>query len=100
MERNRTVYDLAYVPTAQLVLLVAEGTLAYANVDFNGGDGLKHLSLENLLSPFPLSRIASATTGNDTFYVYHQLNGSILIEDMYHMEAQIWTSSNLSVQTA
>ena len=50
------------------------------------------------LSSFPFGRMATTTpVGSRAFYLYHQLNGSILAEEVWDSGHLVWTSSNVSV---
>ena len=52
-------------------------------------------------SPFPFARPAAATVvDSTTFYLYHQINGSVLVEDIWDMATVSWSSSNISIRTS
>jgi len=52
------------------------------------------------ISPFPYARLAVITPSNGkVFYLYHQINASILAEDIYDPYIRSWTSNNISIPT-
>ncbi|MCJ1383887.1 hypothetical protein MMC17_007001 [Xylographa soralifera] len=52
-------------------------------------------------SPFPYTRLASTSPWNsEAFYMYHQINASMLAEDVWDVGQAAWTSSNISIATS
>ena len=52
-------------------------------------------------SPFPYKRLGSLSPANSTqILLYHQLNNSAFIEDMYDTTDGVWTSSNFTISTS
>ena len=99
---NNTITDLLYLTTPNLGLMMIQNTLAcwidpgqrLFNLDYN------QVYFDNLLSPFPYTRIAATSTSNDLFYLYHQFNESTLVKDIYHVLPRSWSSSNLTVRAS
>ena len=49
-------------------------------------------------SPFPSTRLATTTPQNSTaFYLYHQINGTTLVEDVWDITPGVWTSSTFFI---
>ena len=52
-------------------------------------------------SPFPYSRLAGATGGNSSnVYLYHQINGTFLAEDMYNLDGGFFTTTYFNISTS
>ena len=49
-------------------------------------------------SPFPYSRLAGTTVGNSSnIYLYHQINGTAIAEDMYNTDGGFFTTTYMSI---
>ena len=52
-------------------------------------------------SPFPYSRLAGTTGGNSSnVYLYHQINGTFLAEDMYNLDGGFFTTTYFNISTS
>ena len=52
-------------------------------------------------SPFPYSRLAGTTTGSSSnVYLYHQINGTFLAEDMYNLDGGFFTTTYFNISTS
>ena len=52
-------------------------------------------------SPFPYSRLAGTTVGNSTdVYLYHQINGSSIAEDVYNTEGGFFTTTYMNISVS
>ena len=52
-------------------------------------------------SAFPYTRLAATTTdGSTAFYLYHQINESIIAEDVWDRALGSWSSSTINIATA
>ena len=52
-------------------------------------------------SPFPYSRLAGTTVGSrSNVYLYHQINGTFLAEDMYNIDGGFFTTTYFNITTS
>ena len=52
-------------------------------------------------SPFPYSRLAGTTIGSSSnIYLYHQINGTFLAEDMYNVDGGFFTTTYFNISTS
>ena len=52
-------------------------------------------------SPFPYSRLAGTTGGGSSnVYLYHQINGTFLAEDMYNLDGGFFTTTYFNISTS
>ena len=52
-------------------------------------------------SSFPYSRLAGTTVvGSSNIYLYHQINGTYLAEDMYNLDGGFFTTTYFNISTS
>jgi hypothetical protein len=68
------------------------------------GTTLNAYTTENIVlsasppSPFPFARLAIVGRSTSVF-LYHELNSTTFVEDVYNTDGGFWTSSNFSIET-
>ena len=103
IEYNTTISDISdmiYLEPPGIGLMMYKNALVTLLPKAPGSFFSQGLYDSLSLSPFPYTKIAGTSIHNDTIYVYHQLNESILIEEMYHFQTHTWTSVNLTIRTS
>lgn len=96
--------DFSLTPNPDLLSLTASASagsdgFGFYNLWVNGTSLSSDIALYTIpTTPYPYKRLAGiGGTKSTWFSVYHQMNATTLMEDIWHVDLGVWTSTAITV---